>query len=225
MYKLYTFFVGCNALVLPLQHFNFISNQIVLTTMKRMLNRMLRYADAIVKRGVDKLIDIVAHNPELQTKNAETQAKNASTNGGDASRVGKIYSYYLVEFVFPSFLYPDAGRVAPISVCVFLQRVLKQLKNASKWSRQKVYFERPACKGKSITILCALEFYQAIIISILHHSYARFISPLSPRQAGAADVAAVWGAPWQCRFARRRSCSGRRAAGWGGSPFQFLAPR
>ena len=42
MYKLYTFFVGCNALVLSLQHLTFISNQIVLTTMKRMLNRMLR---------------------------------------------------------------------------------------------------------------------------------------------------------------------------------------
>ena len=72
MYKLYTFFVGCNALVLPLQHFTFISNQIVLTTMKRMLNRMLRYADAIVKRGVDKLIDAIAHSPEPQTKNTET---------------------------------------------------------------------------------------------------------------------------------------------------------
>ena len=47
------FFWGCNALVLPLQHFTFISNQIVLTTMKRILNRMLRYADAIVKRGVE----------------------------------------------------------------------------------------------------------------------------------------------------------------------------
>ena len=58
--------------MLPLQHFTFISNQIVLTTMKRMLNRMLRYADAIVKRGVDKLIDAIAHNPEPQTKNAET---------------------------------------------------------------------------------------------------------------------------------------------------------
>ena len=72
MYKLYTFFVGCNASVLPLQHFTFISNQIVLTTMKRMLNRMLRYADAIVKRGVDKLIDAIGHSPEPQTKNAET---------------------------------------------------------------------------------------------------------------------------------------------------------
>ena len=72
MYKLYTFFVGCNALVLPLQHFTFISNQIVLTTMKRMLNKMLRYADAIVKRGVDKLIDAIGHSPEPQTKNTET---------------------------------------------------------------------------------------------------------------------------------------------------------
>ena len=40
--------------------------------MKRMLNRMLRYADAIVKRGVDKLIDVIAHSPETQSKNAET---------------------------------------------------------------------------------------------------------------------------------------------------------
>ena len=40
--------------------------------MKRMLNRMLRYADAIVKRGVDKLIDAIAHNPEPQAKNTET---------------------------------------------------------------------------------------------------------------------------------------------------------
>ena len=72
MYKLYTFFDGSNVLVLPLQHFTFISNQIVLTTMKRMLNRMLRYADAIVKRGVDKLIDAIGHSPEPQTKNTET---------------------------------------------------------------------------------------------------------------------------------------------------------
>ena len=47
-------------------------NQIVLTIMKRMLNRMLRYADAIVKRGVDKLIDAIGHTPEPQTKNTET---------------------------------------------------------------------------------------------------------------------------------------------------------
>ena len=72
MYKLYTFFVGCNASVLPLQHFNFVLNQIVVTTMKRMLNKMLRYADAIVKRGVDKLIDAIGHSAEPQSEKTET---------------------------------------------------------------------------------------------------------------------------------------------------------
>ena len=72
MYKLYTFFVGCNVLVLPLQHFTFVLTQIVLTTMKRMLNKMLRYADAIVKRGVDRLIDAIAYSAEPQSENAET---------------------------------------------------------------------------------------------------------------------------------------------------------
>ena len=43
-----------------------------MTTMKQMLNRMLRYADAIVKRGVDRLIDAIAHSQEPQTKNTET---------------------------------------------------------------------------------------------------------------------------------------------------------
>ena len=33
---------------------------------------MLRYVDAIVKRGVDKLIDAIGHSPEPQTKNTET---------------------------------------------------------------------------------------------------------------------------------------------------------
>ena len=37
-----------------------------------MLNRMLRYVDAIVKRGVDKIIDAIAHSAEPQTKNTET---------------------------------------------------------------------------------------------------------------------------------------------------------
>ena len=40
--------------------------------MKRMLNRMLRYADAIVKRGVDKLIDAIGHSAEPQCENAKT---------------------------------------------------------------------------------------------------------------------------------------------------------
>ena len=54
--------------------------------MKRMLNRMLRYADAIVKRGVDKLIDVIAHSPEPQTKNAETpQPQKSMGNNTDCA--------------------------------------------------------------------------------------------------------------------------------------------
>ena len=85
MYKLYTFFVGCNASVLPLQHFTFVLTQIVLTIMKRMLNRMLRYADAIVKRGVDKLIDAIAHSVEPQTKNTETPQQKSMGNDTDCA--------------------------------------------------------------------------------------------------------------------------------------------
>ena len=86
MYKLYTFFDGYSALVLPLQHFALVLNQIVLTTMKRMLNKMLRYADAIVKRGVDKLIDVIAPSTEPQSKNAETpQPQKSMSNDTDCA--------------------------------------------------------------------------------------------------------------------------------------------
>ena len=64
----------------------FVQNRIVLTTMKRMLNRMLRYADVIVKRGVDKLIDAIGHSPEPQTKNAETpQPQRSMGNDTDCA--------------------------------------------------------------------------------------------------------------------------------------------
>ena len=86
VYKLYTFFDGSNVLGLPLQHFTFVLNQIALTTMKRMLNRMLRYADAIVKRGVDKLIDAIGHSTEPQTKDAETpQPQKSMGNDTDCA--------------------------------------------------------------------------------------------------------------------------------------------
>ncbi|WP_337363742.1 hypothetical protein [Prevotellamassilia timonensis] len=54
--------------------------------MKRMLNKMLRYADAIVKRGVDKLIDAIGQIPEPQTKNAEPpQPQKSMGNGTDCA--------------------------------------------------------------------------------------------------------------------------------------------
>ena len=55
-------------------------------TMKRMLNKMLRYADAIVKRGVDKLIDAIGQSPEPQTKNTETpQPQKSMGNDTDCA--------------------------------------------------------------------------------------------------------------------------------------------
>ncbi len=51
-----------------------------------MLNRMLRYADAIVKRVVDKLIDVIGHSPEPQTKNTEMpQPQKRMRNGTDCT--------------------------------------------------------------------------------------------------------------------------------------------
>ena len=47
---------------------------------------MLRYADAIVKRGVDKLIDAIGHTPEPQTKNTETpQPQKSMGNDTDCA--------------------------------------------------------------------------------------------------------------------------------------------
>ena len=57
-----------------------------MTTMKQMLNRMLRYADAIVKRGVDKLIDVIAHSAEPKSKNTVTpQRKKRMRNDTDCA--------------------------------------------------------------------------------------------------------------------------------------------
>ena len=51
-----------------------------------MLNRMLRYADAIVKRGVDKLIDVIAHSAEPQSENTETpQPQKSMGNDTDCA--------------------------------------------------------------------------------------------------------------------------------------------
>ena len=47
---------------------------------------MLRYADAIVKRGVDKLIDAIGHSPEPQTKKTKTpQPQKSMGNDTDGA--------------------------------------------------------------------------------------------------------------------------------------------
>ena len=66
------FFCGVQCLGVTFAALYFCTKPNCMTTMKQMLNRMLRYADAIVKRGVDKLIDAIGHSAEPQTKNTET---------------------------------------------------------------------------------------------------------------------------------------------------------
>ena len=47
---------------------------------------MLRYVDAIVKRGVDKLIDAIGQTPEPQTESAETfQPRKSKSNDTDCA--------------------------------------------------------------------------------------------------------------------------------------------
>ena len=51
-----------------------------------MLNRLLCYADAVVKRVVDKLMDAIGHTPEPQTKNVETpQPQKCTGNDTDCA--------------------------------------------------------------------------------------------------------------------------------------------
>ena len=65
---------------------------------------MLRYADAIVKRGVDKLIDVIAHNPEPQSKSAETpQQQKRMSNDTDCApqAIGNTMNCGLTEQAIP----------------------------------------------------------------------------------------------------------------------------
>ncbi len=79
-----------------------------------------------------------------------------------SSRVGEFFSSLVsrrekIQLLFSmvcifSFNYPDAGRIAPISACVFLQRVSSNLKCNKNDRAFDANFEHPTCKGKSITM-------------------------------------------------------------------------
>ncbi len=72
--------------------------------MKRILNRMLRYADAIVKRGVDKLIDVIGHSQEPQSKNIETpqpQKRNGNDTDCAPQATGNTTNRGLTEQAIP----------------------------------------------------------------------------------------------------------------------------
>ena len=114
-----------------------------------MLNKMLRYADAIVKRGVDKLIDAIAHSAEPQSRNAETpqpqksksndtdgalQATDNTTNGGlteqAISLMGELYDIrYNVLDRTPEVQRHDPADKGLVSVS---KPYLRQLKNPTR---------------------------------------------------------------------------------------------
>ena len=61
---------------------------------------MLRYADAIVKRGVDELIDAIGHSAEPQTKNTETprrQKRKSNDTDGAPQATGNTTNCGLTE--------------------------------------------------------------------------------------------------------------------------------
>ena len=181
MYKLYSFFVGYSALVLPLQHFTFVLTKIVLTTMKRMLNRMLRYADAIVKRGVDKLIDAIGHSPEKQTKNAETPQHqkrmgndtdcapqttvNATNCGLTEQTITLMDELYDIRYNVPDRT-PEVQRrdqtdkgLVPVSKLVRNTRGMGQKFTALVMGRELVQLQVPRRRSSKVTLYCVRRKY------------------------------------------------------------------
>ena len=77
------FFCWAQCLGVTFAALNFYIKSNCMTTMKRMLNRMLRYADAIVKRGVDRLIDAIGHSAEPQSEKTETPQQKSMGNDTD----------------------------------------------------------------------------------------------------------------------------------------------
>ena len=61
--------------------------------------------------------------------------------GATRPAFGKICNFYLTEFVFLFFLYPDARRVAPIRGSVFLQRVSDNIKCPQNALALDAYFD------------------------------------------------------------------------------------
>ena len=107
------------------------------------------------------------------------EAPSANSNGGDASRVGFFSSlvsrkrccYYLVEFVFSYFLYPDARRVAPIRGSVWSTNTqnagkIKALYKVFSFARNNHYNNYTSCKTRcKNTYAYYLKIRMAILVS------------------------------------------------------------
>ena len=144
--------------------------------MKRMLNRMLRYVDAIVKRGVDKLIDAIGHSPEPQTKNAETpQPQKSMDNDTDCApqTTGNTTNRGLTEQAFSlmdelcDFRYnvldrtPEVQRrdqtdkgFVPVSKLVRNTRDMGQKFTAVVLGRELVQLQVPRRRSSKATLYC-----------------------------------------------------------------------
>ena len=139
----------------------FISNQIVVTAMKQMLNKILRYADAIVKRGVDKLIDAIENSPKSQTKNAKTP-RGQKHMSNDTNCVGplaeRVSTDALWRMVFGRWLRcMVAGWVPITAILLEIKRAVHgmgQKFTAVALGRELVQLQVPRRRSRKATLHC-----------------------------------------------------------------------
>ena len=119
---------------------------------------MLRYADAIVKRGVDKLIDAIGHSPEPQTKNAETpQPQKSMDNDTDCApqTTGNTTNRGLTEQAFS----PNYATFAIMCLiarpkCNGATRRTKEEFTAVVLGRELVQLQVPRRRSSKATLYC-----------------------------------------------------------------------
>ena len=117
---------------------------------------------------------------------------NASTNGGDASsghfsavssRGKKFHLLLNIVCIFP-FNYPDARRVAPISACVFFQRVssnLKCNKNECLHSPHSTFCANCLHSALLSTFLLIFRLLHSVDRLVIYMHYRLHLSALSAR--------------------------------------------
>ena len=144
VYKLYTFFDGCNVLVLPLQHFTFVLNQIVLTTMKRMLNRMLRFYKI-------KAASFFRRVTRLLKKPTRLEAAEKCPDAGRVAPISACVSYQIDRLKSG---FEALGRTVMPGICALM--------GATRLASG--FFQQPHLASPSLVLAFFLDF-----ITFLHH--------------------------------------------------------
>ena len=121
---------------------------------------MLSYADAIVKRGVDKLIDAIGHTPEPQTKNTETpqpqkrmgndtdctsQTTDSTTNGGLTEQTSALWTNCATFAIMCLTAHPKCNGVT---------RRTKETFTAVALGRELVQQQVPRRRSSKATLYC-----------------------------------------------------------------------